>query len=106
MIELLKKGIFTGIGLASLTKEKIDQYSKELIKQGHVSEKEGKELVHHLTEISEREKKNMESKIEDAIERILKTIDIARKEDIRRLEKRIAKLEKAHSSKPDNIAIE
>ncbi len=100
MIELLKKGVFAGIGLASLTKEKIEQYGKELIEQGHISEKEGKELVHHLSEISEREKKNMESKIEDAIARVLKTIDVARKEDIRKLEKRIAKLEKANSSQP------
>ena len=44
MIELLKKGILTGIGLASLTKEKIERFGKDLIKQGHLSEIEGKEL--------------------------------------------------------------
>lgn len=97
MIELLKKGILTGIGLASLTKEKIEQYGKELIEQGHLSEKEGKEIVHYLEEISEREKKNMESKIEATINRVLKTVEVARKEDIRKLEKRITKLEKANS---------
>lgn len=100
MIEILKKGILTGIGLASLTREKIEQFGKDLIEQGHISEKEGKELICHLTEMSECERKKMESKIEDAIARILKTIDVARKEDIRKLEKRISRLEKANSSQP------
>ncbi|KAF1080790.1 MAG: hypothetical protein GQF41_2604 [Candidatus Rifleibacterium amylolyticum] len=94
MIELLKKGILTGIGLASLTKEKIERFGKDLIKQGHLSEIEGKELVSYLEELSEREKNNMDLKVETVIIRILKTFDVARKEDIRKLEKRIALLER------------
>lgn len=101
MIELLKKGILTGIGLASLTKEKIEKFGKELIKQGHLSEEEGKELVHYLEELSDREKNNMDLKIETLIIRILKTFDVARKEDIRKLEKRIAILEKARFANLD-----
>jgi len=95
MIELLKKGILTGIGLASLTKEKIEKFGKELVKQGHLSAKEGKELIHYLEELSESEKGNMDLKIETVIIRILKTFDVARKEDVRKLEKRITTLEKA-----------
>ncbi|HAE38596.1 MAG TPA: polyhydroxyalkanoate synthesis regulator [Candidatus Riflebacteria bacterium] len=95
MIELLKKGILTGIGLASLTKEAIDKFGKELIKHGHLSEKEGKELIHYMEELSERERNTMDLRIETVITRILKTFDVARKEDIRKLEKRIAELEKA-----------
>ena len=94
MIELLKNGILTGIGLASLTKEKIERFGKDLIKQGHLSEKEGKELIHYLEELSEREKNNMDLKVETVIIKILTTFDVARKEDIRKLEKRIGILEK------------
>lgn len=94
MIELLKKGILTGIGLASLTREKIEEWGNEITKQGYVSENEGRELVAQLVEITERDRKNMESKIETAINRVLDKIDIVRKGDLNHLEQRIAILEK------------
>ncbi len=34
MIDLIKKAVLTGMGVASLTKEKIDEFSRELIDKG------------------------------------------------------------------------
>ncbi len=93
MIELWKEGILNGINPASITREKIEKISKELVEQGCLSEQEGNELIHSLNELIEREK-NLELKIEPAIFKVLTKFDVARKEDIRKLEKRIAALEK------------
>ncbi len=93
MIELWKEGILNGINPASITREKIEKISKELVEQGCLSEQEGNELIHSLNELIEREK-NLELKIEPVIFKVLTKFDVARKEDIRKLEKRIAALEK------------
>jgi len=45
MFDLIKKTMLTGVGLAGLTKDKIEKLAKELAKKGKLSEKEGKKLV-------------------------------------------------------------
>ena len=45
MFELFKKTIWLGAGLAVMTAEKIEEAVAEIVKKGHLSEKEGKELL-------------------------------------------------------------
>jgi len=96
MIELWKKGILNDTNPESITREKIEKISKDLVKQGCLSEQEGNEIIHSLNELIEliEREKNLELKIEPAIFKVLTKFDVARKEDIRKLEKRIAALEK------------
>ena len=48
MIDLIKKALYTGVGLAVLTKEKAEELVQELTKQAKLSEQEGKELFDGL----------------------------------------------------------
>ena len=48
MLNLIKKTMLTGVGLAGLTKNKVEKLAKELAKKGKLSEKEGKKLVDDL----------------------------------------------------------
>ena len=48
MIDLIKKAIYTGLGMAVLTKEKAEEMVKELSQQAKLSEAEGKELLESL----------------------------------------------------------
>lgn len=93
MIELWEKGILNVINPASTTREKIEKISKKLVEQGYLTEQEGNKLIHSFNELIEREKK-LELKTEIAIFKLFTKLDVARKEDIRKLEKRIASLEK------------
>ena len=44
MFDLIKKTMLTGVGLAAMTKDKVEELAKELSKKGKLSEKEGKDL--------------------------------------------------------------
>ena len=54
MIDLIKKALYTGVGLAVLTKEKAEELVQELTKQAKLSEQEGKELFDGLLKQSEQ----------------------------------------------------
>jgi polyhydroxyalkanoate synthesis regulator phasin len=92
MVDLLKKAIFTGLGLAFMTKDKIEEFSKELVEKGRLSETEGKDFIDELQEKSEEARKKLEEQIQSALNSTLKKMNIATRDDISRLEKRLAKL--------------
>ena len=94
MSDLIKKTILTGLGIASLTKEKAENLVKDLIKEGEVSEGEGSKLVKELLEKVEDNKKTMEKKIEKTVCDALKKLNIPNRKDIASLNSKIDKLEK------------
>lgn len=100
MFDLIKKTMLTGVGLAGLTKDKIEKLAKELAKKGKLSEKEGKKLVDDLLKKSEQARKDLETKVEGMVRRALEKIDVATKEDIDRLEEKIRHLEQKQA--PEN----
>jgi polyhydroxyalkanoate synthesis regulator phasin len=94
MIDLLKNTMFLGLGLASLTKEKIEEVAKELIKKGQLSEKEGKDFIEDLSKRSKEAGKEIKGKIEKGAADALKKMNLASRDELEELEKRIKKLEK------------
>ncbi|MEA3358729.1 MAG: polyhydroxyalkanoate synthesis regulator [Thermodesulfobacteriota bacterium] len=94
MINLIKKTILTGAGLAAMTKDKVEELAKELTEKGEMSEKEGKELIDELLKKSEQARKDLEIKVESIVEKVLGKMNLAGKEDISKLEKRLDRLEK------------
>ena len=50
MIDLIKKALYTGVGLAVLTKEKAEELVQELTKQAKLSEQEGQGAVRRVAQ--------------------------------------------------------
>ena len=94
MLDFIKRTMLTGVGMAIMTKDKIEELAKELTEKGDISEKEGKELVDELWKKTEQAKKDMETKMEKILHKVLEKMDLATKKDIVRLEQRIEELEK------------
>jgi polyhydroxyalkanoate synthesis regulator phasin len=92
MLDLMKKAMFTGLGLAFMTKEKIEEFSKEMIEKGRLSETERKEFIDELQKKSEEARKKLQEQIQSAVNATLKKMNIATKDDISRVEKQLAKL--------------
>jgi len=90
-------GLF-GIGVVSLTQEKIEEFSQEMIKKGEMNREEGKKFVREV--LSEREKqiKDLEDKINDRVKDTLEKSGVVMKSDMAALEKKIEKLEKTIQS--------
>ena len=89
MFELVKKTMFTGLGLAYMTKEKIEERSKDLIEKWKLSEKEGKELMDELKKKSDEAKKEAQQHVEKLVEETLEKMNVATKDDLKNLEERL-----------------
>jgi polyhydroxyalkanoate synthesis regulator phasin len=94
MFELIKKAVYTGMGAASLTKEKIDEFSRELINVGKLSEQEGEKLVNDLRKKADESKESLRQQTELMVEAALQRMQLAKLSDVERLEGEIADLRK------------
>ena len=94
MIELIKKAVVTGMGAASLTKEKIDEFSKDLINVGKLSEQEGEKLVEEMRKKSEESKEALKQQIDGMVKTTLRQMEVARFTDIEGLRTEIEGLRK------------
>ena len=95
MKDFIKRMMLFGIGLAAMTREKIEEFVNELVKKGEVSEKEGKEMVQELIDKSKKVRKDLEGKMEEVAAATLKKLHIPTRRELDELKERIEKLEKS-----------
>ena len=94
MIESLKKVGLLGIGVLSITEEKIKQVVNELVEKGEMNKEEGKTLVHELLTEKKKQMQDFEEKIAEDVQNAIGKSKIALKDDVSRLEDKITELEK------------
>jgi polyhydroxyalkanoate synthesis regulator phasin len=99
MFEFIKKAIFIGAGLASMTAEKIEEAVNEIVKKGDLTEKQGKELFLDLKERSAKAKKELGEKIDKIVKDALQKLHIPTRKEVEELKARIEQLEKAAEKK-------
>ncbi len=95
MIELVKKTLLTGIGVAALSKEKIESLAKEVAEKGKLTEQEGKEFVDQLLNRSEEAREELQAQIEAKVRAVLEKMDVAKKSDVDALRKEIEELKES-----------
>lgn len=99
MIDFIKKTMLTGIGLALKTKDELEDWVKEYVKKGEMSEKEGKSFLDDIKEKSVKAQKEFEETIESKFKTLLKKADIATRDEINGLKQEIEELKKSLNSK-------
>lgn len=95
MIDLLKKTLTTGLGLAFMTKEKIEDLSKAFVEKGKLSEKDAKGLIDEFSKKSKEARAKVEGEIEKMVSATVKKMNLVTREDLRKLEKKVDRLAKA-----------
>lgn len=98
MSDMFKKMSLFGIGVISLTQEKIEEFSQEMIKQGEISTEEGRKFVKEVLSEKEKQLKDIEEKINERVRENIKKSGVVMKSDIETLERKIEKLEKTIQS--------
>ena len=93
MIESLKKVGLLGIGVLSITEEKIKQVVNELVEKGEMNKEEGKTLVHELLTEKKKQMQDFDEKISENVQNAISKSKIALKDDVSRLEDKITELE-------------
>ena len=94
MIDLLKKTLLTGVGVAALTKEKIEELAKDFVEKGKITEQEGKALVDDLVVRSEESREEFQKQIEEKVQAALKKMNLAKQSELDALKSEIEALRK------------
>ena len=92
MVDLIKKALYTGVGLAILTKEKAEELVKDLTQQAKLSEQEGKELFEGLLKQSEQARNDFQAKVDEAVLTVVKRLNLASRDEVASLEAKIDEL--------------
>jgi polyhydroxyalkanoate synthesis regulator phasin len=94
MIDLIKKAVLTGMGVVSLTKEKIDEFSRELIDKGKLSEQEGENFILEMRKKADESKEAFRKQTDKVVEATLNRMQLAKVSDLEKLQAEIAGLRK------------
>ena len=92
MIDVLKKTVLSGIGLAAMTKDKVEDLCKDCVAKGQLTEQEGEKFVSELLQRSEEAKAELEQQVNKATRKVIEKMHLVRVEDVQALETEIALL--------------
>ena len=76
MEELVKKFIYTGVGIASITAEKVQEAVDELIGKGKVSKEEGEKMVDNFFDQVDDRKHEIEDKVKDIFGNLRESLNL------------------------------
>ena len=91
MLNVIKKSMLTGIGLALIAKDEVEDLAKELVNKGKMSENEGTKFLEDL------QKRYDETQNKD----FMKKADVVTGDELKGLKKEIRDLKKAISEAGD-----
>ncbi len=99
MVDVIRKALLTGVGLAVLTKEKAEEVAREFARTAELSGDKGKEFVDEVVSRSEKARKDLEATIERYVAEALHRMNIPTRHDVAQLSDRIAELERMLADK-------
>ena len=91
--DFFKNVIYAGVGLASVTVEKIEETIKPLVEKGQISDSEGKKIVEDFFKNTEAKKQEFETKLKNVVETVVSKFDFLKRDEVSDLKARIEKLE-------------
>lgn len=99
MKELLKNLVYTGVGAAFLTRDKLDEIRKELVERGNLTREEGKEFVEDLLKKSDSARDQLELWLNRKVEERVKGLNLATADEVNDLRRKIEELQVALNKK-------
>lgn len=99
MKEFMRKSMLFGIGLATLTREKIEETVDEFIKKGEMTEKEGKETIDDLVKKSKEVTEELTEKVEKMVSDTLQKLNIPARDEFLALKEKVEKMESSQKKK-------
>ena len=93
MSDILKRAFLTGLGVAALSKDKLEEISKDLTEKGNMTEQEGRKFIEELSGHADRARGELEKQVDAYVEKALKRIDLVRKAELDELRATVEELQ-------------
>jgi len=91
--DLFKKFVYTGVGLVSLTKDRLQKTIDEMVKEDKISENEGEKLVTDFFKNTESKKKELEDQLRKVVDKAVAKFKFANSSKLEELTNRVKVLE-------------
>ena len=101
MLDLIKKTMLTGIGVALVAKDEMEDLAKEIEKKLNMSEKEGNKFLKDLQKRYDEAQDKLEKRVEKAVKEFMKKADVVTGDELKGLKKEMRELKKAISEGTD-----
>ena len=101
MLNIIKKSMLTGVGLALIAKDEVEDLARELVNKGKMSENEGTKFLEDLQKKYDETQTKLEEKVQKAVKDFMKKADVVTGDELKGLKKEIRELKKAISEGPD-----
>ena len=105
-MDLLKRNLYVGLGLVSMTRDKIMEAGKKIAEESKLSEDEGKKFVDELLKQADESKENLQAQISKIVEKTASSIRLPCatnfekiNEEIKKLNQSLARIEEKLSKK-------
>jgi polyhydroxyalkanoate synthesis regulator phasin len=92
MLDLMKKGMLAGIGLALKTWDEVEKMAKEVQEKGEMSEAEGRKFLDEIQQKYEEAQGKLEKRVEQTVKEFLKKTQIVTSDELKELKKEIREL--------------
>jgi polyhydroxyalkanoate synthesis regulator phasin len=102
MEDLFKKVLYTGVGLVSVTAEKLQQAVDKLVAENKLSSEEGRKVVDDLLKETEGKREEFESQLKKIVEGVFDRVKVVSQKDFDALLKRVEALEGVESSEEES----
>ncbi|MBU2513938.1 hypothetical protein KJ966_21575 [bacterium] len=99
MFDLIKRTMLMSVGLAFLTKDKVEELANEIIEKGKLSGKESKEFFEELLKKSEESSQKVEEQIKIIINDTLKKMNLATRDELSEIKEELKKMKQAMKQK-------
>lgn len=93
MSDLLRKTYLLGLGLASLTREKVEEVVDDLVKKGEVAEKDRKQVMSDILERAREEQQKLTETIKDSVHKVVGEMRVPSRTQYEALLQKIEELE-------------
>jgi polyhydroxyalkanoate synthesis regulator phasin len=93
IFETLKKTLYAGVGMAFLTREKIEEMAKKMADEAKLGESEGKKFIDEILKKSEEAKSSLQRAVDAGVAAALERMNVARDKDLKALDARVKALE-------------
>lgn len=93
MSDMLKRTLLTGLGVAVVSKDKLEEITKDLTEKGNMTEQEGRKFIEELGEHADRARGELEKQVDVYVEKALKRIDLVRKPELDELRATVEELQ-------------
>jgi len=101
VVDLFKKTMLTGVGLALRGKDELEELFKEFEEKLNPKDEDSRNFLTEFKSKLEETQDKLEHRVEQAVKEFMKKADLVTGEELNALKKEIRELKKAIGEKPD-----